>query len=424
MGNSYVILKWNNKILSLLFQGNRLIRARAEEEEESILGNIYTGKVQNVTKNMDAVFVEIQKGVPCFLSLKDARNPVLLNRNYDGRLLMGDELLVQVDREAVKTKPPGLTTALALSGKYCVVSMGRPGIAWSSKLSKKVRVRMEEDLREAYDMAASGFGVVVRTNAKELTEITPLKEEMEELAGKLKSLIDTAPHRTCFSLLYRREPAYLTGIRDMYEGAYDEIVTDNHEIYEILRAYCEEHRNYAGVSPRLYLDELLPLHRLYGVEKKLMEALGRKVWLKSGGYLIIEHTEALTVIDVNSGKAVGKKEKEEAFFLINKEAAKEIAAQLMLRNISGMIVVDFINMEQEDKQKELMALFGDLLKQDSIRTTLVDITALGLVEITRMKTNKPLWEQLSSGRRERCGTGVVPMGGQEQERAEAGNEAD
>lgn len=131
------------------------------------------------------------------------------------------------------------------------------------------------------------------------------------------------------------------------------------------------------------------------MDTRLKEALDRKVWLKSGGYLIIEPTEALTVIDVNTGKVSTKKEDEETFFRINMEAAGEIAFQLTLRNISGIVVVDFINMRKREHSDRLMAHFGDLLKKDPVKTSLVDMTVLGLVEITRMKINKPLKEQLS-----------------------------
>ena len=141
-------------------------------------------------------------------------------------------------------------------------------------------------------------------------------------------------------------------------------------------------------------DERLPLHKLYSVETRLQEALGKKVWLKSGGYLVIEPTEALTVIDVNTGKLASGKDMEQTWLRINMEAAEEIALQLALRNISGIIIVDFINMKPEEHNKKLMSHFGNLLKQDAVRTELMDITALGLVEITRMKTSKPLREQL------------------------------
>ena len=143
-----------------------------------------------------------------------------------------------------------------------------------------------------------------------------------------------------------------------------------------------------------YEDALLPLYKLYSVEARLSEALDRKVWLKSGGYLVIDRTEALTCIDVNSGKYVGKKSGDESYFHINLEAAEEIAVQLRLRNLSGIIIIDFINMKAKEKNRQLMNSLKKFLDKDPVRTSVVDMTPLGLVEVTRKKEKKSLWEQL------------------------------
>ncbi len=401
--NKCLILKYEGKILWLLYRNNRLVQIKAEEEDikDSILGNIYVAKVKNVVKNIQAAFVEIAPGYHCFLGLNDLKTPLLINRKYDGRILAGDEIIVQVHKEAVKTKPPAVTCHLSLDGKYCAVSNGRPGLAFSSKLSAKVKQRIKEQL---YDMEAfsfsiedysRNFGIVIRTNAKELgSDMLPLAEEIRQFTGKLKEIIHNGFHRTCYSLLLKKPAGYLAGLRDLHDGQCDEIVTDEAEIYEQIMDYAKEHPMFQFPPVRLYEDKQLPLYKLYSVESGLKEALGRKVWLKSGGYLIIEPTEALTVIDVNTGKITSSKTVAENHFQTNMEAAREIALQMTLRNLSGIIIVDFINMESEEHRKELMAHFGNLLKQDPVRTTLVDITALGLVEITRMKISKPLSEQL------------------------------
>lgn len=397
MGNKYLIIKYHGKIVSLLYHGNRLVRARAEKENGNILGNIYVAKVKSILKNIHAAFVEIEPGCPCFLSLERARKPLLMNRAYDGRILAEDEILIQVYKEAAKTKPPVATCSLSLDGRYCAVSVDRPGVAYSSKLSEKTKRKIGEALEKEGVLEEYGKkeGIVIRTNAKSLGEdISPLAEEIRQLSGKLQEIMDTACHRTCYSVLYEAGCAYLTGIRDEYEGQYDEIVTDDTDIYEKIMEYRKRNPSFHIPEARLYQDERLPLHKLYSVETRLQEALGKKVWLKSGGYLVIEPTEALTVIDVNTGKLAAEKDREQTWLGINMEAAEEIALQLALRNISGMIIVDFINMKPEEHNKKLMSYFGSLLKQDPVRTELIDITALGLVEITRMKTSKPLREQL------------------------------
>ena len=170
-------------------------------------------------------------------------------------------------------------------------------------------------------------------------------------------------------------------------------MTDEPEIYERIVNYRMENPGFCLPNVRLYQDDRLQLYKLYSVRTRLREALSKKVWMKSGGYLIIEPTEALTVIDVNSGKMIAGKDMEKTYLNINLEAAKEIARQLSLRNISGIIIVDFISMRPEEHNQKLMSVFGNLLKKDPVRTKLIDITPLGLVEITRMKTSKPLWEQ-------------------------------
>lgn len=391
----YIILRKNNQILSLLFHGNRLLHVNAEDEKGSYVGNIYIAKVKNISTNINAAFVEIEPGFACFLALNEMKNAILTNRSYDGRLLAGDEIVVQISKDAVKTKQPVATCALSLSGKYCAISLGKPGIAYSSKLSLKVKTRIGEAMKKEFAFIPEGMGTVIRTNAKDLEDYSPLIEEWKEMIAHLKELTEVSEHRTCYSLLYKRPPEYLIRLRDMYAGQYGEIVTDEEDIYEEIIEYSRKHSDFGLQEVRLYKDNMLSLYKLYSVETRLREALDKKVWLKSGGYLIIEPTEALTVIDVNTGKVTGKKEDEETFFRINMEAAEEIALQLILRNISGIVIVDFINMRGQEHNYELMAHFGNLLKQDPVRTNLVDMTVLGLVEITRMKINKPLKEQLS-----------------------------
>ncbi len=397
MDRKYIILRHKHKILSLLYHGNRLLHARAEAEHGNLLGNMYIAKVKNVVKNINAAFVEIKPGCPCFLSLNGLKNPLITNRDYDGRVLDGDEILVQVYKEETKSKTPTVTCSLSLDGKYCVASARRLGVSYSAKLSDKVKKRIgdcleQEGFLETYGREA---GIIIRTNAKDLTEdLTPLKDEIRTLTGKLHHIMEIARHRTCYSVLFEQLPAYLTGIRDEYEGQYEEIVTDQPDIYETVLAYRKKNPSFPIPGVRLYQDEKVPLYKLYSVETRLKEALNKKVWLKSGGYLVIEHTEALTAIDVNTGKLTAGKDMEETYLRTNLEAAGEIAVQMALRNLSGMILVDFINMSREENNKRLMAFFGDLLKKDPVRTQLIDITALGLVEITRMKMSKPLQEQL------------------------------
>ena len=199
--------------------------------------------------------------------------------------------------------------------------------------------------------------------------------------------------RMCYTLLEKGMSEPLRILQGAYIRDLEEIVTDDREIYTQI---CGEHtREKDGKVPvRLYEDKLLPLSKLYRLEKSLEEALDRKVWLRSGGFLVIEQTEAFVSIDVNSGKFSDKKNTRETFRKINLEAAREIAFQLRLRNLSGIILIDFINMEDEEDKKELLRVLQGYLKKDPVKAAVVDMTPLNIVEVTRKKVEKSLEEEM------------------------------
>lgn len=390
-----LIFRYQDKILTVLTADNRLLSVTAcDEQDSSLVGNIYIGKIQNIVSNIQAAFVEIDKGLLCYLSLSDVKEPVLTNgRVWDGRLKVGDELLVQVERDAIKTKQPAVTTKISLSGSYMVLNVSKTGkIGISNKLSGEKK----EDIKSyiAEKRLQTVFDMVIRTNAGYLEgNYELLAKEWNCLNEEMSSILEVAAYRTCFSCLKKNVPEYLKALQEIYRNEYEEILTDNREIYGILKEFLENQGN--DTPLRLYEDPLLPMQKLYAIDTKLQEALGSRIWLKSGGYLIIEPTEALTVIDVNTGKYDAKKgDAEETYYKINLEAAKEIAYQLRLRNLSGIIIVDFINMKSEAHQHTLLQELTNFVKKDVVKTDVIDITALGLVEITRKKINRPLKEQL------------------------------
>ena len=391
-------------ILSLLLTDGRLTELSvwpAESEQAAApLNCIYVGKVMNVAKNINAAFVELTKGQRAFLPLSHAENACILNRKADGRILAGDELLVQVEREAVKTKEPVLTMEISIAGRYAVVFPGKDSgrLQFSGKLSDEERLSIARACSEAgiTEEILASCSLIVRTNAAELSDCryAPLISEAKALLAQASALWQTAGTRTCYSCLYRPESGFLTAVRDTPQEQYEEILTDDRQLYGQLHVWLE--RSYPEVLGRLrlYEDISLSLPSLYGLSKKLREALEKRVWLKSGGYLVIEPTEALTVIDVNSGKYTGKKGMRDTFRLINREAALEIARQLRLRNLSGIILVDFISMDKKEDERELLHLLSAELKKDPVRAAVVDMTALGLVELTRKKVRRSLYEQL------------------------------
>ncbi len=363
-------------------------------EETELLGSIYIGKVKNIVKNIEAAFIEIEGGILCYYSLREQEEPLYIKEKTGSRLSPGDELLVQVNREAVKTKAPAVTCNLNFPGKYLVLTTGEKKLGLSSKLSKEEKER----LRVIAEPFLTGeFGVIVRTNAAQAPEEL-LREEFERLSSICRKVLTAGKHQSCFSRVYREPPAYAAGIRSLKKESLSRIITDDLEIYETLSEYLLTYQPEDRGKLRFYTEESPDLNRLYKVASSLKAALQERVWLKSGAYLIIQPTEALTVIDVNTGKYDGRGKSRETFLRINLEAARETARQLRLRNLSGIIVVDFIDMEEEADKKALMELLEQELLKDPVKTVLVDMTPLGLVEITRKKVRKTLKEQAKAGK--------------------------
>ena len=394
------------KLLSVLVQNNRLLHVQAESGSD--IGSIYIGKVKNIASHMNACFIEIAPGKLCFLPLPEAEDrtsTLLLNRTWDGSIRAGDELLVQVTRDAIKTKLPSVTTRISFSGKYVVLSAGQKHVGMSGKIKEARKHEIfnllqteglvnENKICCTDETMGLSYGFVVRTNAATLADETYLLQEWSLLEEKWHNLLSHAGSRTCYSCLYQEMPTYIKNLRDIYDTCYDEIITDQPDIYEKLQEYFQQNGLSEHAGLRLYTDDQISLSALYGIPAKLEMALGSRVWLKSGGYLVIEPTEALTVIDVNSGKYESKKESSEiSAYKINLEAAEEITCQMKLRNLSGIILVDFINMKKNDNAVLLRHL-KKLCSQDSVPTEVIDMTPLGLVEITRKKINKTLKEQL------------------------------
>ena len=359
---------------------------------ESILGNIYVGKVKNIAANISAAFIEIANGQLCYYALNDNDAPIFTTPKKMNTLVAGDELLVQVSREAVKTKAPTVTANLNFAGKYLVLTSGKHHLGLSSKLSPEDKQRLRTI---AEPFLGKDFGIIVRTNAAEASE-DELRAELGELTEAYRHTVETGRNRACFSLVYKEPSAYAARLRGLRADSFIKIVTDRADIYRELKAYLTD-RQPADLPKLYFYEETAPsLDSVYGLSKAFEEAGKERVWLKSGGYLVIQPTEALTVVDINTGKYTGKKKKDDTFLKINLEAARELARQLRLRNLSGIIVADFIDMEREEDKQTLMAVLASELKKDPVRTSLVDMTPLGLVEITRKKVQKTLAEQVNS----------------------------
>lgn len=362
------------------------------KDEVSILGNIYVGKVINIVKNIEAAFVQIQDGIICYYSLKENPEPVYIKKAGGSELVQGDEILVQVEKEALKTKDPVVTSNLNIPGKYMAITTGNQKLGISSKISSEKKQELKEFFGK---LDLQGNGIVIRTNAAAASH-EMLVQEFDFLMQRLQKMKGTAVHRTAFSLLYRADSFYLQRLRNMYTGELDKVITDVKSVYTEIEEYLSIYQPEDKERLILYEDDILSLPALYNITRDLERTLQRQVWMKSGAYLVIEPTEACTVIDVNTGKCDSKrKDRQKTFLKINLEAAKEVANQIRLRNLSGIILVDFIDLEKEEDKKQLMHELRELLKKDAVPTNLVDMTKLQLAEITRKKQKKPLHEQIT-----------------------------
>ena len=384
--SNVVITEYKNRICTILFQDNVMQEIHVEADE-SILSAIFMAKVKNISKNINAAFVELFDGQMAFLPLEDVKDCSFLP-STDGRLREGDEIPVQVIKEAVKTKDPVVTTKLSVNGAYAVVSLDKKesGFRFSRKLSADKKHELIDAL-SGIELPAD-YAYVVRTGAGELTDFSVLFKELHYLISQMDEILLRAKTRTCFSCIYQGAPSYIDFLHHISNIDYEEIVTDIPNVYEALQVHYKGNK-----SIRLYQDTF-PLKKLYSIETKMEELFSEKIYLKSGGTIFIEYTEAMTVIDVNTGKCISKKDKDTLNYQINLEAADMIARQLRLRNISGIIIVDFINMESEEYKAKLIQELKKLLKKDSVSCNYVDITGLGLVEITRKKVQKPIYEIL------------------------------
>lgn len=381
--------------VAALSEEERIVEIRLEsDQEKSILGNIYTGQVENIASNIQAAFVQIEPGKRCYYSLAEAQRAVFsAGRKGNGPLRPGDELLVQVSRDAMKGKLPALTSNLNFTGRYLVLTTGDKKFGLSSKLALEDRHRLSGWLKEEAERPDKEFGIIVRTNAADASKEEILKE-LEWLKGRYHKAVVQGRNRTCFSLVLETEPFYVAAVRDAYGRDLDEIITDVPEIREMILGYLEEISPELKEKLRFYQDKLLTLYKLYRVETALDAIQKEKVWLNSGGFLVIQQTEAFVSIDVNSGKYTGKKKMEETFRKINLEAAAEIGRQLRLRNLSGIILIDFINMENPDHRDELFHVLQKLLRKDPVKSRAIDITPLHILEMTRKKVRRPVIEDI------------------------------
>ena len=379
--------------IAVLEEGTIFEHYITRHDDRSYVGNIYLGRVQNVLPGMEASFVDIGEG----------RNGVL----YAGEVgIAGDEgddvprietvlrsgqsILVQVTKDPMRAKGARLTAQVSLAGRHLVLVPGADSLGVSRRLSDEERARLRD---AAQELRPSGHGLIVRT-AAEGASISDLKRDLERLVQIWQEVEERSKQVKAPALLYSEPELELRVIRDLFNRDVSQCIVDDRELELKLRDYIRS--TTPDLDHRLELFEgSLPIFEEFRIVEQIRKSLDRKVWLPSGGHLVIDRTEAMTVIDVNTGKFVGKSSLEETVFKTNKEAAVEVARQLRLRDIGGIIVIDFIDMEEESNRSELLNVFRAALDLDRTRTQVFDITSLGLVQMTRKNVSAGIVEVFS-----------------------------
>lgn len=380
---------------------------------ESISGNIYAGHVENVLPGMNAAFVNIGLEKNAFLYAGDiqvdTRGEQELSDALSGLSIRelvrpGQQILVQVIKESGGTKGPRVSSHITLAGRLLVLIPTMRYVGVSRKITdpdERVRLRACAETL----MADGSCGMIMRTVAEGVGE-EALRAEYGALVEKWKSIQRRGSIARAPALVHGDSGLVNRAVRDMLAEETFAVTTDDAELYAAL---IES----AKLNAPAYLDRIrlhsgdMPLFDARGLETEIDGALSRRVWLKSGGYLVIDYTEALTVIDVNTGKYVGKSSLSDTIFKTNSEAALEIARQLRLRDIGGIIIVDFIDMDTQEQRDMLLTVFREAIARDRTHTNVADITSLGLVELTRKKTRPPLHRLLKHVCEVCDGTGLV-----------------
>ncbi len=363
-----------------------------------IVGNIYAGKVVRVLPGMQAAFVDIGAERTSFIHVS-----ALAQSAADGRarkgirdyLHEGQKLVVQVTKEPLGSKGARLTTELSVSSRYLVFMPGGDHVGVSQRIDDPAeRERLQALLAEACarETMPDKAGYILRTAAEGCGA-----EELQADLRYLKRLWAAVSRRVAAArkaeLVYAELPLYQRTVRDMARPGVSRIVVDSREKFQDLQTFCSEYM--PEVAPRLALyPDGRPLFDLHGIEEDLQRALERKVELKSGGYLVIDQTEAMSTIDVNTGSFVGKRNLEETIFKTNLEAASVLARQLRLRNLGGIIIIDFIDMQDAEHRRQVHRALEKAMAADSARTRITGVSELGLVEMTRERTRESLSQAL------------------------------
>ena len=378
-----------------------------KQDKHRMVGNVYKGKVENVLPGMQAAFVDVGYELNAFLPFSEIGSDEFIieengnkkNRNnknnkYDNievDLKKDQEIYVQVIKEPFAGKGPRVTTEVALPGRLLVLVPNANYIGISKKIWDKYERRRLKKI--AQRLREGNIGVIIRTVAEGKSE-EHIENDFNQLINNWNEIENKADREEAPALVYEDLETASSVVRDLLTPDVEKIIIDSKRIYKKTQRYLED------ISPSL-LDRLelyklkSPLFESFGIESEIDKVMRPKVWLKSGAYLIIEKTEAMVVVDVNSGRFVGKKLHEENSLKINLEAAREVARQLRLRDLSGLIVIDFIDMKQDENRKKIYHELRKELRKDRAKVAVAPITEFGLLEMTRQRIRVSLLDSMS-----------------------------
>jgi ribonuclease G len=373
-----------------VLEDGQLVEIYAERDvSQRVVSNIYKGIVKNVLPGMQAAFVDIGLAKNAFLYVMDAashpRHEWSVMPNIRDLVKVGQEIVVQIVKESVGSKGVRITTQLTIPGRWLVLMPTMDYVAVSRRiLNESERTRLKSI---AQDLKPEGMGLIVRTVA-EGAQPEELERDKEQLLKMWEGIVTRGDRCAAPALIHKDLELYQRILRDIFSDEVTRLSVNSRVIHEKVVEFVDM------MEPRLkgkvYVNNIAELFEKYAVNDELTQALNRKVWLKSGGYLVFDHTEALTAIDVNTGKYVGSTNLADTVLKTNLEAAREIARQLKLRNVGGIIIIDFIDMQDEKHKTQVLDYLQKEFKKDKVRTHILGITSLGLVEVTRKKVRQSL----------------------------------
>lgn len=375
--NEIIINKENNlKSILLLNNGILVEKYQYSDEKNDIEGNIYIGILKDILNGMEAAFVDIGEKRNAFIHLEE-----ILGKNYSKqdvkKLKVGMPIIVQVKKDAVNCKGARVATKIQLPGRFCVFMPKEKFVTISQKIENKEEKERLINIVKKY--LPSDTGVIIRTSALEKNE-DEIKEDLEILIGQWKKIKNDSNRKINFpALIYKAPDISEKMIIDMIDKDVERILVNSKEVYEQIKNSLANMKN---INVKLELKEENLLN-MYEINRTIEESEKRKIWLKCGGFITIDKTEALTAIDVNSGKYVGKESLEKTVFRVNKDASVEIAKQLRLRDIGGIIIIDYIDMHNEENKLEIIKTLEENLKKDRAKTQIVGFSKLNLLEMTR-----------------------------------------